>query len=411
MTATSDIRAKLNFGTWILCLLLLPAIAHAGGLGMAPLTAIVAGMGYLTYRSGLNLKSIPAWFWLVIIFILWAMVTSFWSPYEDRQTLTNPVKTLIGFVLYCGAFLSLSKVSQGGRRKLLWGLGLVLLVLLLMMSIDLSTNLALTNLFDPPKPDEFIPGKTIQTYMNLGHSLALMTLIFAVCGWPIWQSGRWGKFISSGLAIWIMLLAGLGGFIIGLLIMIFIICVAGIARKRPRKILILITSLGIGLIVFAPLSHFVLAALPTEMVQGLPTSWEHRVVMWHYVSGKIPEAILFGHGFDASRVIDATYINNAQYEADVVSLHPHNFGLQIWYETGLVGAILSALAILAIGRAALKLVDNDPNKGPSVCALMLAVICLASVSYGVWQEWFWASLIFFSALAVKLPALIERSSN
>ena len=80
---------------------------------------------------------------------------------------------------------------------------------------------------------------------------------------------------------------------------------------------------------------------------------------------------------------------------NIIPLHPHNAGLQVWLELGLVGALLLAgLAWVALrGLARLPRIDQTLGLATFSCAFVIA-----SVSYGLWQNQWVATLMMAAAL-------------
>ena len=76
-------------------------------------------------------------------------------------------------------------------------------------------------------------------------------------------------------------------------------------------------------------------------------SWDHRLRMWGYCWNIISEHPLVGAGFDASRTFNDTFFAKDGRELTLLSLHPHNLGIQIWTETGLVGAVFAAILLFS----------------------------------------------------------------
>ncbi len=412
MPTKTDIRSKLNFWVWVICLLLLPAIAHAGGLGMAVLAAIIGGTGYISNIGRLSLQQIPGWFWMTTIFLIWAAITSVWSPYHDTQFLRNPMKIVLGYTLFCGAFLSVQSLTAIQISRIFKVLVFAFFVMSVLLILDLVFGLMVTNLFDPPNQDEIILEKNIQTFMNLGHSVALATMMFPLVVWGLGNGNR-ARYLFATAILGVILLgvAWAGKFNVGIIFLLLFALSIVFTKFSPRFSAQFFVSASIVLIVLAPLLYIVLSIIPVDLTSNLPTSWEHRVVMWKYVSSKIPEALLLGHGFDSVRVLGETYIGNANYEMTIVSLHPHNFGIHIWYETGMIGAILAGLSILFVGKEILNQLHSNPGFAIPICGFVASLIVLGTVSYGVWQEWLWASVIFFAALYSKLPVLMDSSSS
>ena len=74
-------------------LILIPVMSHAGGLGIAPLTFILGSLGLvLSLRTGFKIS--PPFIALMLL-LVWATLTAFWSPYETDGFLTNYIKLLI----------------------------------------------------------------------------------------------------------------------------------------------------------------------------------------------------------------------------------------------------------------------------------------------------------------------------
>ena len=146
---------------------------------------------------------------------------------------------------------------------------------------------------------------------------------------------------------------------------------------------------------------------------NLPGSFQSRAWSWEVVIGKIGEAPLLGHGIEASKTWQETYAEYPDWMAQlpdfwayypVVPGHPHNMALQIWAETGLIGATLASLAILVLGWT---LPCSDRLRSDvryATGGMLAAALCLFSFSYSVWNEAFWATL----ALAVSALLLLSR---
>lgn len=150
----------------------------------------------------------------------------------------------------------------------------------------------------------------------------------------------------------------------------------------------------------------------------LPGSFQSRAWSWHVVIGKVAEKPLTGHGIAASKTWRETYAEHpdwlahlpdfwAQYE--VVPGHPHNMALQIWAETGVIGAVLAGFALVVLG---FRLPRPDAMRADvryAIAGLAGAAASLFSFSYSVWNEGFWSSLVL-AAVAIILLSKRERAS-
>jgi O-antigen ligase len=88
-----------------------------------------------------------------------------------------------------------------------------------------------------------------------------------------------------------------------------------------------------------------------------------------------------------------------QPHAELMPLHPHNGALQLWLELGVIGALIGAALMLALGVAASR------SAAPAAGAGMLASAAVTGMlSFGLWQAWWVASLL----LAMVALALVPR---
>jgi O-antigen ligase len=119
----------------------------------------------------------------------------------------------------------------------------------------------------------------------------------------------------------------------------------------------------------------------------LPESWDVRTSVWRFAAARIAENPIFGMGLDGSRSFAGQQAITNGVVHDVIPLHPHNIALQIWLETGLVGAALAATALLIAGFGAARALSSHRWASASACAALAAIAVQWNVSYGAWQEW------------------------
>lgn len=126
-------------------------------------------------------------------------------------------------------------------------------------------------------------------------------------------------------------------------------------------------------------------------------SWELRLRMWEFAIERINEKSLFGWGLDASRTFNDT-IEVRGYQMPIISLHPHNFGLQIWLETGLIGVFLFSAAAMSLAVRVSTSWSLSRLQGAAIAACSGAILVFANVTFGAWQEWFWACAAWVAAM-------------
>ena len=410
--------ARVGVRLAIVCVFItmLPALAVAGGLGIAPALAIV---GVVTFAAGLARRGegrapLEPWVWAVLLFSLWALTSSLWSRYPLPEGVgvfgSNPVKLVIGLLLYTVAAGGIL-FSAHRKPRLLQHLALAAVVLLVGLgTVDFATHHGLSFALDPINDGEDPAKKLADAEMNAGHALTVVLPLLPAAVIGIWRVGRpYGRIVqwaSSALLAFSFLIAVFTSQLWVMLIGACVCAVAiGLAALFPRGGVIAAFGSAAAMLIGAPLIGRLAAGLSDATKAGLPFSWEHRIESWAYVTERVVERPLTGHGFDAVRTMDAT-MEMRGFDMSLVSLHPHNAGLHIWVETGAIGVGLAVVALILLARRALDWCGADRMRAMAVAGLTAAITIVASVSYGVWQEWWWATV--FAACALT-PVLMREA--
>jgi O-antigen ligase len=85
-------------------------------------------------------------------------------------------------------------------------------------------------------------------------------------------------------------------------------------------------------------------------------------------------------------------------DGEILPLHPHNAVLQVWLELGGVGVLLGFGALAFTLGAAFRAPDLAHRVSRAVLAAGAAAgISVALISFGIWQEWWIASLGLLAA--------------
>ena len=136
--------------------------------------------------------------------------------------------------------------------------------------------------------------------------------------------------------------------------------------------------------------------------QWIQASGRHRMVIWGYSAGEVAKAPILGIGAGSGKAVDARRTDAVRVPGEIFEFrtadHQHDFYLQAWYEMGLAGALTLCFA----GLVALYRLRRLPDAVRSYAlATFVAAMFLVSTSYGLWQEWFVAS-IAIAAVALTL---------
>jgi len=180
------------------------------------------------------------------------------------------------------------------------------------------------------------------------------------------------------------------------------IVAAAVAWRAPRLVA---GALGGGLLLLAvtlpwavPDSRAVVAL--HQKAPWIKISGIHRLLIWRFTADRIAERPILGWGMDASRALPGGQVNLGEtlpaaglgVNAEALPLHPHNAVLQWQVELGVPGTVL-ALAIVIGGLWTLARQENlSPRERAGALAWAAAALVVGLLSYGIWQEWWLASL-------------------
>ena len=382
----------------------MPLLALAGGLGFQVAVFVmgaVALLAFLADRTGANYLR-AAWpLWLLGL-ALWAWLSTLWSAHESAFWGGN------AFILFCMiagllfAPLAVLKTPERFKSRLIWAVIVVGALGVALLLTDAASGYRLSLIGDPVGPGEDPIQRLSDAEMNLGRG----QVSYAQLLWPV------GALLIVSLKRgWILALTAFLGLMLSayfnhLTVVIPALLVAGgfaaLAWRRPKIGLNLAFMLAVASIAFAPGLGFVSAFFDAEMMRKLPLSWEHRLRMWTYSWELIQQAPLIGHGFDSARAFEALKFRTPDgRDLTVMSMHPHNIGLHIWLETGLIGVFLTIGLLVALLKTALKTCTQSP-RAFAVTGLVVTVATSGAVTVGVWQHWWWALIV----LAVSLVCLV-----
>lgn len=164
-----------------------------------------------------------------------------------------------------------------------------------------------------------------------------------------------------------------------------------------------------GYIAAAPVLFALLIRALDPVAQYLPDSFRSRLWSWETVIGKMSDAPFIGHGLNAARTWRETYSSRPDWLAQlpdfwkdypIVPGHPHNMALQIWAETGMVGAVLAALCLVGLAFHLPRPSELRPEIRFAVAGLAGAAASVFSFAYSFWNEGFWAALALAAAALV-----------
>ncbi|HEY9236879.1 MULTISPECIES: O-antigen ligase family protein [Phenylobacterium] len=368
---------------WVLCFVftLAPLLGWLSPLGFTPL-AVLGGL--LSLRAFQVSEADRPAALAILVLCLWALVSTIWSPFKPTEIgNTTGFKLLAGSLFYWALFRSASAADADVRalalRIFTWGVAAFGLVIL----IEALTGAAIYKYLREATGDPIRPDLAIRNVAQGGFVLAVLAPAAAVAGWRV----------GAGLWPAIAIALGIGGASFGLeadapIIALVLSLLAGWAVCRwPVATPRVLGGAAALLMLAAP--WLVLAARSLGWLQALhaavPLSWQMRLDYWGHAADRILADPLRGWGVDASRTFGPD-----------ITLHPHNGALQVWLELGLIGAVAAAVFwAVAIARQSSQ--RADLGRAAAVGTAM-AYLTFASVSFGVWQDW-WLALGAVAATA------------
>lgn len=397
-------------------LVLWPVIAYMGAQGYSGAVAIAALLGLFFVR-------VPNLDRLTIIgaaFTLWVVIASFWGPEAEGLLVGDlgagsfsiempGVRFALTALAGLGIFVATGRVIIGTSRrslKVIVGAGFVQFMSVVITALFMAQILALLAPISDPVRE--MP----QNLMRNANAFLMLLPFLLAWVWHREASPKWA-FAAIGMALASFVAFILTGTQTALMGMVLMLLAMAIVKHFPVNGFKIICGSLAAYIMAAPLLFCVGVAHLRDLGLPLPKSFFSRSYSWELVGTKIAESPLLGHGPEASQVWTDTFGDHPEWLADaaarygseyawqvyrVIPIHPHNMSLQIWAETGLVGAILAAGFVLALGWR-LKAPSDWPSISRYAAAgLIGACVAICSFSYSMWNEAFWGSVILASAV-------------
>ena len=144
---------------------------------------------------------------------------------------------------------------------------------------------------------------------------------------------------------------------------------------------------------------------------SLPASFKSRIDSYQYVFARIQEKFLFGWGVGTTAGWDETTRVAAPdgtiVDYPIVPGHPHNGGLHVWAETGLIGALLLAAFAILLGERLARTSNKNTDVIMSATGIWTGALILASLSYSLWNDAFWGAIV----LCASCTMAISRSTQ
>ncbi|MEM9670324.1 MAG: O-antigen ligase family protein [Pseudomonadota bacterium] len=359
----------------------------------------------------------------VVLFLIWLCISAAWSP-ADTALITGSIREgnfsvdapQIRFgltVLAAGSFLWAALQWEPGVRTKLPAIMLVSTLLLLAGLLAIS-----------PFRQTIIEAQGAGLWpsaQSAGRAVNLLALCLPLAvGLIMARFEPTPAIVTSALiiALLVMIAVRMGGaaVVIALLAAPMVFCVLNASRDLGWKWLFYL--LGAAVLTAPLFAHFGTSAL-SDMGQSLPVSAHQRLLIWQETVARIAEKPLFGHGADAATSWHGTFSQRPDWLSlmpdnfalvRIIPGHPHNMALQIWAETGLVGACLIAGGFASLGRSLPPPASLRIEVRLAAAGVFSVAATLFFVSYSAWDESYWAALAIIASSLIVIHKFCMRST-
>lgn len=325
---------------------------------------------------------------LSLSFLLFSAMSIFWSPAPGRATGALIQTTAASLIAATMSVVVLRYLTP--PRWINWGLAVSMLACCLLLLFEISHG----------SPIRGFLGASVQ-FFRLNRAVIFVVLLLPLL-FVFWSRSSWllAKLALFAL-VWMTAFTSDSEAAKLALVVVTVVLVISIALPS-RLVLIICGSIVLLMHLAAPAIVWALYTfLPPEFYDylGYPEQYVRSEIWWAHIH-LITQAPLFGQGLQASIAASNFYDGGDQRILEGLSYgHPHNFSIQVWFELGLVGIVLSAglAGVLLLG------IFNLPERQQiAASALMSGVWSVAYVSHGAWQHWWWAMVgivvVLFAAL-------------
>jgi exopolysaccharide production protein ExoQ len=355
-------------------------------LGTAPLAFVfmLASVVLARLRDGRWPMPSRSALLLAVAFAAWAAASAFWA-YDPREVYAKVAD--LAAILLGSVFVAAIELDDAERRRVARALLLGSAVALALFAIQALLQMPLAQLF---------AGRALLfSYAN--RSADALPLVLWPAALVVWRGGR--RWLAVAMLVLFALLTPLTESATSRLSSVIALVVFGLAAIAPaftRRLPLLLVVAATLLCV--PLARLADRAGLADQPQ-LFHSARHRVEIWGFAAQKFLERPVLGWGLNNSRVVpnDGAVSRFQEPGKPVLTLHPHDFWLQVLLELGLAGgALLLAGAVAFATRIAALAADTRRFAVPAFCV----AFTVASLAFGAWQSW-WMAMLATSSLAFQ----------
>jgi O-antigen ligase len=374
------------------CILLLPPLLVLADRGAAPLVA-VAGLfafGLVLARPAGSLAALVPPTAILGAFVAWGALSALWSIDPRRSLL---IAARLGGLFAAGLALAAAAGRIAAPRRL-W--------LALSVGTGLAMALAIADLATAGGVSRCFSGRPFgPPQLNQAAAWAAV-LLLPLAALPLARGRRLAAWLTAAILAAVVFALADTTAKIALLASLPIAGLFGLRRAAMARIA---AALSVVAILAAPVILPRLAGWPDVFAaaDAFKSSAGHRLLIWSFAGDRIAERPFLGWGLDSARAIPGgkDAIRPGQ---SWLPLHTHDGPIQVWLELGAPGATLLALLVgwlwLALGDTAWP-----PAYAAAAAGSLTAGLLIAVSAWGIWEEWWIATLEFATFAVVALAPL------
>ena len=380
-----------------------PLIALAGGLGYSPLIALAA---ILCLWPGLPNMRFRFYMFGIFAALEFIAASARWSPrvieyfdfdFAEGDFAVRFEVVRVGLVLLWAAVLmsAANKLTPTHARGVVRVMSAALLVQFIV--------LAILTLFEKQALEIFAslmsnPGEGVQNISRNGIVMALAAP-FLIVG--LGRSLPFSRALMVEIAVFaaitgVLFFRGVNGGIVSVAAGLLAVAVVRIFPRSGFRLL----GVTLATIILAAPQIFGYLSRTADAVTAT-NSADWRLAIWRHVIEVINKDPIFGQGLGVLRTMRETIPDGVFKDQLYIPNHSHNMVLQLWAETGAIGASLVALTILLV---AFRM--PQPRfmgvAGFLAAALAGQFMAVALVSFDLWNDWWWAAAGLMAAFIVVM---------
>jgi O-antigen ligase len=360
-------------------LAILPIAVVIAAPALAPLAFGLAAAQFL-YRAATE-RRVPrfdaAWLSLALLFAGWCWASALWSIVPDR-TLRGALQ-MTGILIGALAVLALPVLPDEAARKVMRAMAVAFLAAAALIAFDTAEGYPL---------QRFLSNDAANAATKYNRGVAYAVLI----AWPVlgslWRDRAWG-FLA-------LLVVGLAAAVfLSLSLTAKIAAVAAVAALLASALAPRIAepAIAAGTALFVAFSPVLLRAASNArdlLIPYLKQSGEARLEIWNYMTARALERPALGWGLWSAGELPIRPRELAGYAwVHAPGLYPHDQWLQLWVETGALGAGMGiACILLALKRAR----ELPAELRPFAFAAFAAAMTISLADFDLATDSWWAAL-------------------